>query len=127
MLLNRQCILSYFSSFPSLETFFPFYIIQLLICFLFLDTRWVPNSCGQLNMYMQGFKCIVTGSSSTKTLQVAKPPVYCGDDQSKCLRGAKQMIFTRQLDGNNVHNPPKVPTYNISMGFSDGAQNDIFQ
>jgi hypothetical protein len=100
-------------------------MIQFLI--FFLVTRWVPMGCGQVNIYMQGHKCIVTGSSSTKKLAVAKPPVYCEDDRSKCVTGAKQMIFYRQLDGNNVINPPKIPTYNARMGFSDGAQNDIFE
>ena len=83
--------------------------------------------CGQRNMYMQGHKCIVTGSNSTRKLAVAKPPVYCEDAGSKCVKGAKQMIFYQQLDGNNVKNPPKMPTYNARMGFSDGAQNDIFE
>jgi hypothetical protein len=77
---------------------------------------------------MQGFKCIVvTDSTSSRTLAVAKPPVYCEDDRSKCVNGAKQMVFYQQLDGNNVFNPPKMPTYNARMGFSEGAQNDIFQ
>jgi hypothetical protein len=83
--------------------------------------------CGEPNMYMQGHKCIVTGSNSTRRLAAAKPPVYCEDDPSKCVKGAKQMIFFNQADGNNVINPPKMPTYNLRMGFYEGAQNDIFQ
>ena len=47
---------------------------------------------GQPNMYMQNFRCHVTGSTSTKKVAAAKPPVYCADDQSKCQAGAKQMI-----------------------------------
>ncbi|CAF1288289.1 unnamed protein product [Adineta steineri] len=88
---------------------------------------WIPMGCGQPNMYMQGHKCMVTGTTSTRKLAVAKPPVYCEDDPSKCVKGAKQMIFYQQLTGNNVFNPPKMPTYNARMGFSDGAQNDIFE
>ncbi|CAF0957659.1 unnamed protein product [Rotaria sordida] len=88
---------------------------------------WIPMGCGQPNMYMQGHKCIVTGSTSTKKLAVAKPPVYCENDRSKCVKGAKQMIFYFQKDGNNVFNVPKMPTYNEVMGFSEGAQNDIFE
>ncbi|CAF0993141.1 unnamed protein product [Adineta steineri] len=88
---------------------------------------WIPMGCGQPNMYMQGHKCMVTGTTSTRKLAVAKPPVYCEDDSSKCVKGAKQMIFYQQLTGNNVFNPPKMPTYNARMGFSDGAQNDIFE
>ncbi|CAF4962578.1 unnamed protein product [Rotaria sp. Silwood1] len=71
---------------------------------------WIPMGCGQPNMYMQGHKCIVTGSTSTKKLAVAKPPVYCENDRSKCVKGAKQMIFYFQKDGNNVFNVPKMPT-----------------
>jgi hypothetical protein len=83
--------------------------------------------CGTANMYMQGHKCIVTGSSSKRKLAVAKPPVYCATDRSKCVKGAKQMIFYYQKDGNNVFNAPKAPLYNQVMGFSEGAQNDIFE
>ncbi|CAF0745143.1 unnamed protein product [Adineta ricciae] len=88
---------------------------------------WVPMGCGQPNMYMQGHKCIVTGSTSTKKLAVAKPPVYCENNPSRCTKGAKQMIFHFQKDGNNVFNVPKMPTYNQVMGFFEGAQNDIFE
>lgn len=49
---------------------------------------------------MQGFKCNVTGSTSTKTLAPAQVPVYCGDDSSKCVQGAKQMLaFNREFIG----------------------------
>lgn len=41
---------------------------------------------------MQNFKCHVTGSTSAKKLGKAKPPVYCADDASKCVKGPKQMI-----------------------------------
>ena len=51
-------------------------------------------------MYMQNYKCQVTGSTSTKKLSTPKPPVYCGDDSSKCVKGAKQMIaWHRKLTG----------------------------
>jgi len=49
---------------------------------------WVPKGCGIPNMYMQGFKCNVTGSTSTKTVAPAKPPTYCGDG-SPCVTGGK--------------------------------------
>lgn len=46
---------------------------------------------------MQGFKCKVTGETGQKQLAKAKPPVWCKDDQSKCRKGAKQMIvFNRE-------------------------------
>ena len=43
-------------------------------------------------MYMANYRCHVTGSTSTKQLALAKAPVYCGDNSSKCVKGAKQMI-----------------------------------
>jgi hypothetical protein len=47
---------------------------------------------GQPNMYMSNHRCKVTGSKSTKTLGTPKAPVWCEDDQSKCLSGPKQMM-----------------------------------
>jgi hypothetical protein len=41
---------------------------------------------------MAGYKCNVTDVTSTKQLAPAQPPVYCEDDSSKCVAGAKQMI-----------------------------------
>ncbi|KAG5634885.1 hypothetical protein H0H81_000415 [Sphagnurus paluster] len=84
-------------------------------------------------MYHQGFKCMVTGATSTAPVAVGKPPVWCEDDQSKCTKGAKQMIYWNQQDGNNIQvsgndlsGHPKSPAYNSKLGFADGAQNDIF-
>ena len=81
-------------------------------------------------MYMQGFKCNVTGNAGSKALAPAKPPVWCEDNSSKCVSGAKQMIFWQQADGNNVGNlneqaddlsgNPRFATYNNKMGFSSG-------
>ncbi|KAG6889154.1 hypothetical protein C0995_003331 [Termitomyces sp. Mi166 len=94
---------------------------------------WVPNGCGQPNIYHQGFRCKVTGATSFAPVATAKPPVWCEGDASKCTKGAKQMIYWNQLDGNNVQvsgndlsGHPKSPAYNQKLGFPDGAQNDIF-
>ena len=43
-------------------------------------------------MYMQNHRCKVTGTTSTKTLATAQPPVWCRDDPAKCVSGAKQML-----------------------------------
>lgn len=43
-------------------------------------------------MYMANYRCHVTGSSSNRKLAPAKAPVYCQNDQSKCVKGAKQMV-----------------------------------
>lgn len=89
---------------------------------------WVPTGCGQPNMYMANYKCHVTGSKSKRKLAPAKAPVYCKDDQTKCVKGAKQMIAWNQKEGNNVEVPRRAsPGYNLGMGFACGAQNDIFE
>ena len=47
--------------------------------------------------YMQGFKCKVTGKTGQKKLAKANPPVWCADDDSKCRKGAKQMIVFNRV------------------------------
>lgn len=95
---------------------------------------WVPNHCGQPNMYMTPFKCKVTGATSTTPVAPGKPPTWCEGNQGACTKGAKQMIYFNQADGNNVDvssgyqadGSQKSPNYNMKMGFANGAQNDIF-
>ncbi|CAK5275406.1 unnamed protein product [Mycena citricolor] len=94
---------------------------------------WVPNGCGQPNMYMLPYRCTVTGASSTKAVGTPQPPVWCQDDPSSCTKGPKQMIYWNQADGNNIEvsgydnaGEFKSPAYNANCGFPDGAQNDIF-
>lgn len=78
-------------------------------------------------MYMQGFKCKVTGVTGSSALAPARPPVWCEDDLARCVRGAKQMVVWNQLEGNNVEisgfdlsGSNRSPTYNAKMGFSNG-------
>lgn len=88
---------------------------------------WIPDGCGIQNMYMQGYKCNVTGATSTAPVAPAQVPVYCGDDASNCVQGAKQMLVWHQAAGNNVSPPSGVsPGYNAGMGWAPGAQDDIF-
>lgn len=88
---------------------------------------WVPRGCGQPNIYMQGFKCQVSGATSTTPVAKAQAPAQCEDDSSKCVAGAKQMIVWNQLTGNNVVTKDRqTPAYNIRNGFKPGAQDDIF-
>jgi len=78
--------------------------------------------------YMQGFKCNVTGATSTAPLAKAQAPVYCADDASKCVTGAKQMIAWKQLTGDNVVTPDGAsPGYSEKCGWTDGPQRDIFE
>lgn len=44
------------------------------------------------NRYMAGYKCKVTGSTSTKTLATAQVPKYCAGNPSQCVQGAKQIL-----------------------------------
>ncbi|KAF2267182.1 hypothetical protein CC78DRAFT_92548 [Lojkania enalia] len=89
---------------------------------------WVPSGCGEPNMYMQGFKCKVTGATSTSPLSKAQVPAFCEDDQSKCVKGAKQMLAWHQKTGNNIETKPGVtPNYNQKCGWAEGAQTDIFE
>jgi hypothetical protein len=78
-------------------------------------------------MYHQPFKCKVTGATAFAPVAVAKPPVWCEGDPSKCTKGAKQMIYWNQQDGNNIDVSgmdrsgfPKSPAYNSKLGFPDG-------
>lgn len=78
--------------------------------------------------YMQGFKCKVTNASPTALpLAAAQVPTYCADDQSKCVKGAKQMLAWHQKEGNNIETTDgKTPNYNTKCGWAEGAQTDIF-
>ncbi|KAF7298383.1 hypothetical protein MKEN_01363000 [Mycena kentingensis (nom. inval.)] len=94
---------------------------------------WVPNGCGQPNMYHLPYRCKVTGATATKAIGTPKPPVWCENDSGSCTKGPKQMIYWNQKDGNNIEvdgfdaaGDHKSPAYNSKCGFSDGAQNDIF-
>jgi hypothetical protein len=84
--------------------------------------------CGQPNMYMQPFRCQVTGAKSAKPVASAKPPVWCEGNSNACVKGAKQMIYWNQLEGNNIEvdgydqsGTHKSPTYNMKLGFADGG------
>lgn len=94
---------------------------------------WIPDGCGEPNIYMQGLKCMVTNSVSTTPLGKPQPPVWCEDDQSKCVQGPKQIMIWHQAEGDNIEvqgsdlsGKPKSPGYNSKCGFKDGAQDDIF-
>ncbi|KAF5377935.1 hypothetical protein D9615_006711 [Tricholomella constricta] len=94
---------------------------------------WVPNGCGEPNMYMLPYRCKVTGWTGNAAVAPGSPPTWCEDDQSKCTKGPKQMVYWNQLEGNNIEvsgedlsGEPRSPAYNAKLGFSNGAQTDIF-
>jgi len=102
---------------------------------------WVPNNCGQPNMYLQLFRCKVTGAkSNAPKVAAAKPAVWCENNPSACTKGAKQMIIWHQAEGDNINTntgtglageqadgQQKSPAYASKLGWSNGAQNDIFE
>ncbi|KAL1949696.1 hypothetical protein VTO73DRAFT_8577 [Trametes versicolor] len=99
---------------------------------------WIhsPDS-GSEQIYMNGFKCDVTGARSTVPL--AKPAVArrCGADPEhgkldavpgNCTYGAKQPLYWLQKEGNNEFEDTIAPPfYNDLYNFRDGPQDDIFQ
>jgi len=89
---------------------------------------WIPKGCGEPNMYMQGFKCMVTGSTSIRRLARAQVPRYCANFPQNCVRGAKQMMVYEQREGNTVEKPGNdFVSYSDAWGYFPGAQNDIFE
>jgi len=89
---------------------------------------WIAKGCGEPNMYMQGFKCMVTGSNSNRRLAQAQVPRYCANFPQNCVRGAKQMMVYEQAEGNNVQRPgDDFVSYSDAWGYFPGAQNDIFE
>lgn len=89
---------------------------------------WIHESSGGTDqMYMTPFVCNVTGSTTKRKLGKSIPPRKCDDDKSKCIVGAKQPMYWKNLEGNNMPEPPHyAPTYSLKYNFKDGAQNDIF-
>ncbi|KAE9409025.1 hypothetical protein BT96DRAFT_807357 [Gymnopus androsaceus JB14] len=88
---------------------------------------WIPNGCGQPNMYHEAIRCNVTGATSTTPVGTPKAPVWCQNDTSACVTGPKQMLYWNQASGNNIEvdgydlaGAPKSPAYNSKCGFSNG-------
>ncbi|KAJ6448877.1 hypothetical protein C8R45DRAFT_1045484 [Mycena sanguinolenta] len=93
---------------------------------------WVPNGCGEPNIYMQGFRCNVTGQPGDAALAPAVPPTWCQDSPANCSTGARQMIYWNQAEGNNIEvsgydesGSPKSPAYNSVLGFDEGCYSSL--
>ncbi|KAF9550173.1 hypothetical protein CPC08DRAFT_648002 [Agrocybe pediades] len=99
---------------------------------------WIhsPDSGGEEN-YMNGFKCNVTGSTSTVPVAQSKVPRRCGADipnqkleasPSNCTYGAKTPFYWFNNERNNMpEGTYSPPVYNDLYNFLDGAQDDIFE
>lgn len=94
---------------------------------------WVPNGCGEPNMYMLPYRCKVVGKTGNAAVYPGIPATWCEDNPSNCTKGPRQMIYWNQLEGNNIQvsgldlsGHPRSPAYNDKLGFANGAQTDIF-
>ena len=79
-------------------------------------------------MFMQPFRCNVTGATSTVPVGKPSPPQYCAGDDANCVKGPKQIMVWNQLEGNNFNmtaNPnwsvAMAPGYNPKCGFACGT------
>ncbi|KAI0775016.1 hypothetical protein BD413DRAFT_611390 [Trametes elegans] len=100
--------------------------------------NWIhsPDSGGE-QIYMNGFRCTVTGSTSDVPLAKPKVARRCGADPEhghpdpspgNCTYGAKQGLYWLQQERNNMFEDEyDPPFYNDLYGFRDGAQDDIFE
>ncbi|KAI0749347.1 hypothetical protein C8Q80DRAFT_1161505 [Daedaleopsis nitida] len=99
---------------------------------------WIHSiESGAEQIYMNGFKCKVTGDVGTQALGKPALPRRCGLDANEqdakvavpgnCTVGAKLPMYWYQKEGNNMFEDTyHAPYYNDLYGFHDGAQNDIF-
>ncbi|KAI0648926.1 hypothetical protein C8Q79DRAFT_905062 [Trametes meyenii] len=99
---------------------------------------WIhsPDSGGE-QIYMNGFKCGVTGSTSEVAVAKSQVPRRCGADPDhgkpdavpgNCTYGAKQPLYWLQKERNNMFEDYYAPPfYNDLYNFRDGAQDDIFE
>ncbi|KAA8892561.1 hypothetical protein FN846DRAFT_789115 [Sphaerosporella brunnea] len=77
-------------------------------------------------MYMNGFRCHVTGGQASATpIADPKPPRWCPD--GGCVEGPKQPMYWANKQSNIAFSGEyaKKPSYNMKWGFRDGAQ-EIF-
>jgi len=98
---------------------------------------WVPDHCGQANVYMNGYRCRVTGArDDARPLAQPKPARWCQDNWGECVTGPKMMVIDFQAEGNTFNSSAvglqrdglyASPGYNEKMGFFPGPQNDIFE
>ncbi|KAJ3019167.1 hypothetical protein NUW54_g155 [Trametes sanguinea] len=101
-----------------------------------VSTFFLQYDSGSEQIYMNGFKCKVTGDVGTQPLGKPAVPRRCGADPDhgkpdatpgNCTIGAKTPMYWYQREGNNMFEDTyDAPYYNKLYGFNDGAQNDIF-
>ncbi|KAI0635898.1 hypothetical protein C8Q77DRAFT_600541 [Trametes polyzona] len=99
---------------------------------------WIHSiDSGAEQIYMNGFKCKVSGDVGSQPIGKPAVPRRCGADPDNgfpdprpgnCTIGAKQPLYWYQKERNNMpEDTYHAPYYNDLYGFHDGAQNDVFQ
>lgn len=89
---------------------------------------WIHRSIGGSDqMYMTPFVCHVTGATNTHAIGRPRAPVNCESNPAKCVQGAKNPMYWKNKEGNNMPEPGQfAPTYSTMYGFREGAQHDMF-
>ncbi|KAI0714260.1 hypothetical protein C8T65DRAFT_694827 [Cerioporus squamosus] len=98
---------------------------------------WIHSiDSGSEQMYMNAYKCKVTGDVGSQPLGKPALPRRCGADPDNgrpyatpgnCTVGAKWPMYWYQNERNNMFEGTyEAPYYNDLYGFSDGAQHDVF-
>ena len=74
---------------------------------------------------MTGFRCNVSGGSSTASLATPKPAKYCVN--SSCVTGPKQPMYWANENPNIEFSGDyfKKPSYNAKWGYANGAQDIV--
>ncbi|KAM5535969.1 hypothetical protein V8D89_010409 [Ganoderma adspersum] len=99
---------------------------------------WIHSiDSGSEQMYMNAFKCKVTGDVGTQSLGKPALARRCGADSDNgrpnatpgnCTIGAKWPMYWYQKERNNMFEGTyEAPYYNDLYGWHDGAQDDIFE
>jgi len=76
----------------------------------------------------------VTGAVAFSEPAPGQPPVWCEDDESKCVKGPKELMCYHQAGRNDIfvngyqrNGELEALGYNMTIGFHNGAQNDIVE
>ncbi|THH09276.1 hypothetical protein EW145_g2125 [Phellinidium pouzarii] len=99
---------------------------------------WIHAAdAGSAQIYMNAYRCVVNGATSTVPLATSRIPRRCGADPDfgkpnaapwNCTYGAKQPMYWYQSERNNMfEDAQQPPSFNDMYHFLDGRQDDIFQ
>ncbi|KDQ59091.1 hypothetical protein JAAARDRAFT_175802 [Jaapia argillacea MUCL 33604] len=129
--VNHTCVWTRFTDFQVPQKMPPCPAGGCVCAFFWIHS---PDS-GAEQMYMNGFQCTTTSTTSNIPLAKSRVARRCGPDPangqpgdpSNCTYGAKQPLYWKQKEQNNMYEGSFAPPfYNDLYNFKDGAQDDIF-